>query len=89
MFDIKVDLRDREVRFDPPIEFTARQNGIKDIIMKITNDFISLAIQMPRLDTNNGDYLVEIKDQFELFGSLQVISNHLNEMEDATQNFIL
>ena len=38
--------------------------------MKITNDFISLAIQMPRLDTSNGDYLVEIKDQFELFGAL-------------------
>lgn len=62
MFDIKVDLRDREVKFDPPIESCARGNGIRDILMKITNDFISLAIQMPRLDTNNGDYLVEIKD---------------------------
>ena len=44
MFDIKVDLRDREVKFDPPIESTARSNGIRDIIMKIMNDFISLAI---------------------------------------------
>lgn len=44
MFDIKVDLRDREVRFDPPIESTPRGNGIRDIIMKIMNDFISLAI---------------------------------------------
>lgn len=44
MFDIKVDLRDREVKFDPPIEGTARGNGIRDIIMKIVNDFISLAI---------------------------------------------
>lgn len=74
MFDIKVDLRDREVKFDPPIESTQRGNGIRDIIMKIVNDFISLAIQLPRLDTNNGDYLVEIKDQFELFGSMQVIN---------------
>lgn len=39
---------------------------------------------MPRLDTNNGDYLVEIKDQFELFGSQQIISTHLNEIEEAT-----
>jgi hypothetical protein len=62
MFDIKVDLRDREVKFDPSIESNMRGNGIRDIIMKIVNDFISLAIQMPRLDTNNGDYLVEIKD---------------------------
>ena len=44
MFDIKVDLRDREVRFDPPIETCSRNNGIRDIITKIINDFISLAI---------------------------------------------
>jgi hypothetical protein len=44
MFDIKVDLRDREVRFDPPIETTLKGNGIRDIVMKIINDFISLAI---------------------------------------------
>ena len=88
IFDIKVDLRDREVRFDPPIGYTQRGNGIRDIITRIINDFISLAIIMNRLDTNQGDYLVEIKDQFELFGSMQVISNHLNEIEDATKNFI-
>jgi dynein heavy chain len=88
IFDIKVDLRDREVKFEPPIESCQRGNGIRDIIMKITNDFISLAIQMPRLDTGNGDYLVEIKDQFELFGALQILTNNLNEIEDATGNFI-
>jgi hypothetical protein len=44
MFDIKVDLRDREVRFDPPIESTQRKNGIRDIITRVMNDFISLAI---------------------------------------------
>jgi len=88
MFDIKVDLRDREVKFEPPIEGSSRGNGIRDIIMKITNDFISLAIQLPRLDTGNGDYLVEIKDQFELFGAMQVLTNNLFEIEDATKNFI-
>lgn len=88
MFDIKVDLRDREVKFEPPIESSSRGNGIRDIIMKVTNDFISLAIQMPRLDTGNGDYLVEIKDQFELFGSMQILTNNLCEIEDATKHFI-
>jgi len=88
MFDIKVDLRDREVQFDPPITTSSRGNGIRDIIMKITNDFISIAIQLPRLDTGSGDYLVEIKDQFEIFGAMQVITNNLNEIEDATRHFI-
>ena len=77
IFDIKVDLRDRDVKFEPPIESCPARNGIRDIIRKITNDFISLAIQMPRLDTGNGDYLVEIKDQFELFGALQILTNNL------------
>lgn len=44
MFDIKVDLRDREVIFDPSIESNGRGNGIRDIITKVINDFISLAI---------------------------------------------
>ena len=51
-------------------------------------DFVSIAIQMPRLDTNNGDYLCEIKDQNELMGSMQLIFCHLGEIEEATAAFI-
>jgi dynein heavy chain len=52
------------------------------------NDFVSLAIKMPRLDTGTGDYLVEIRDQFELFGSIQAICHQLNEIEKACADFI-
>ena len=89
MFDIKVKLIEAEVQFDPPIGTTHRNNGIQDIIMKICNDFISISIMIPRLDTNGtGDYLVEIKDQFDIFDSTQVISTHLQDIQDATRNFI-
>jgi hypothetical protein len=88
MFDVRVDLVDRGITFDPPVGTTPRDNGIRDIIMKIINDFISISIQMPRLDTNNGDYLVEIKDQFELFGSMEIVSHNLQEIEEATDSFI-
>ena len=74
MFDIKVDLRDRDVIFDPSIESNAQGNGIRNIIQKILDDFISISIQMPRLDTNSGDYLVEMKDQFQLYGAMQNVS---------------
>jgi len=43
---------------------------------------------MPRLDTNSGDYLVEIKDQFQLFGAMQIISNHFQDIEVATGEFL-
>ena len=71
IFDIKVSLQDRAVQFDPSIGCNERQNGIRDIISQIVEHFISLAIQMPaRLDSPTGDYLVEIKDQFQLFGTI-------------------
>lgn len=65
IFDIRVALEDRIVSFEPSIKSNENQNGIRDIINMITGHFISLAIQMPaRLDSPQGDYLVEIKDQF-------------------------
>jgi len=44
IFDIKVNLQDRKVMFDPSIGSNYRQNGIRDIINKIAADFISLSI---------------------------------------------
>lgn len=88
MFDIKIDLLDRDVVFDPSIESNSSQNGIRDLLQSIINDFISIAIQITRLDTSQGDYLVEIKDQFELYGSMQLIFNNFNDIQDATSEFI-
>jgi dynein heavy chain len=76
MFDIKVDLREKKVVFDPSIGCNDKQTGIRDIIQKIIDDFVSLSVLVPRLDLvseRGGDYLVEIKDQFVLFGAMQAI----------------
>lgn len=74
IFQINVCLADRQISFDPSISQNESGNGIRDIINNITEHFISLAIKMPsRVDNQQGagDYLVEIKDQFQLFGSMQ------------------
>ena len=89
IFDIKVALADRAVQFDPSIGCNEQGNGIRDIINLIVEHFISLAIQMPaRLDSPTGDYLVEIKDQFQLFGTIQRITNNLDEIEKASADFL-
>ena len=89
IFDIKVALADRCVQFDPSIGCNEQGNGIRDIINLIVEHFISLAIQMPaRLDSPTGDYLVEIKDQFQLFGTIQRITNNLDEIEKASSEFL-
>lgn len=51
MFLINVDLENRNLCFDPPIESNEKENGINDIILRIIQDFIGISIQMPRLDT--------------------------------------
>lgn len=88
MFDIKVDLMDRDVVFDPSIQPNSSGNGIRDLLQSIIDDFISISIQITRLDTSTGDYLVEIKDQFQLYGAMQVIYNNFKDIEDATSQFI-
>lgn len=73
MFDIKLDLRNRQVEFDPTIQCNESENGIRDILQKIVDDFISICCLIPRLDAGfdaTGDFLVEVKDQFMLFGSI-------------------
>lgn len=86
MFDIKVDLLDNEVQFDPPISSSPKENGIKDIIFRIVENFISIASLIPRLDQIPGDYLVEVKD--EIFFALSLVSKNMAEMEKETEDFI-
>lgn len=60
-------------------------------MQKIIDDFISLSVLVPRLDLvseRGGDYLVEIKDQFVLFGAMQTIQNNFNDIVVATDQFI-
>lgn len=89
LFDIKVDLQDRELIFDPPI-VSNKINGIQDILSKIMADFISVAVQVPRIDSQSGggDYLVEIKDQFVIFGATQIITQNFNDILNATNEFM-
>jgi hypothetical protein len=88
IFDIRVDLQDRKVIFDPPINNSPKGNGIRDIIQKIVDDFISLSIQLQRLDTNTGDYLPEIKDQFQVFGATNLVTKEFKEILNATDDFL-
>jgi hypothetical protein len=93
MFDLKIDLFDRRVQFDPSVASNANESGIRDIINKIVRDIIALATKMQRLDSQgqvqtSGDYLVEIRDQFELFFSIQRISSSLDDMETVCAKFL-
>jgi dynein heavy chain len=91
IFMINVCLDENQIQFDPSITCNDMQTGIRDIINNIVGHFISLSIRMPqRLDypQGGGDYLPEIKDQFQLFGAMQQITNNLNEIDSASNEFL-
>lgn len=88
IFDIRVDLLNREVIFDPSIESNQKGNGIQDILQKIVGDFISISGLMVRLDTAMGDYLVEVKDQFVIYGALSTFTRNFKDIQDATAEFV-
>ena len=92
MFDVKIDLVNNELAFDPPIvsahgdEYGPR--SIQDIIFGIVTDFVKTASQFQRLDTNQGDYLCEVKDHYRVYGSYARVSKNMAEMQRETENFI-
>lgn len=43
---------------------------------------------MPRLDTNTGDYLPELKDQFQVFGATNRVTKEFDEILNATNDFL-
>jgi dynein heavy chain len=91
IFEIGVELSNGDLCFHPTIECNDRQNGITDIINGIVDDFVGIAILIPRLDNQHGgasDFLVEIKDQFQLFGTMQEISANLGEITNASKKFL-
>lgn len=51
IFEIGVELSNGDLCFHPTIECNDRQNGITDIINGIVDDFIGIAILIPRLDS--------------------------------------
>ena len=88
MFDVKVCLGDNEAQFEPPIRSSPNENGIKDIIFRIVEGFISIASLVQRLDGQQLDYLVEIKDQMSVFYAISLISKNMKQMEDETDKFL-
>lgn len=90
MFDVKVELKGRDLSFSPPM------NGdgfcIQNVLFGFVSNFIDVAQQISRLDSTitggAGDYMLEVKDQFMIYSSLQKITFNLKDMNKETNKFI-
>ena len=87
MFDIRIELADTRVVFTPEIESKLRGNGLRDLVHGWISDFIKICTLVNRIDTAPGDYLIEVRDQFEFKYGLSKIENHLDWIENETNKF--
>ncbi|CAL1157532.1 unnamed protein product, partial [Cladocopium goreaui] len=67
LFDVKIELQGTEIVFDPPFEDedNPSRTTLRSTIDSWLKDFFAMATVMVRLDSNVGDYLNEIKFEFQ------------------------
>ena len=87
LFDIKIELN-KKISFYPEIEDNPNGFTVRSIINSIIGDFQALGILIQRIDTGNvGDYLTELKDNFEIRDSLADINNNLDLLEEECNRY--
>lgn len=88
LFDIRIELSKNKISFDPEIPEHPNGNTVRSIINSIIADFLALGILIQRIDTGNvGDYLNELKDNFEIRDCLAEINQNLDGLEDECDKY--
>jgi dynein heavy chain, axonemal len=87
MFDIKIELTDSEIRFEPEIGILGDNKTVRNIIKLITDDFVHLGFLITRQDTGVGDYVVELKTNFEIRDNYGSLNSNLDLLEDKCHDY--
>jgi len=88
LFDIKIELAKNKIQFDPEIQDHPNGITVRAIINSIISDFLALGILIQRIDTGNvGDYLTELKDNFEIRDCLAEINQNLDTLEQECDKY--
>lgn len=82
-FEINVQLNKSVICFSPDFaESTTTEKSIRTIITTVIKDLLDISIQIQRIDTGGvGDYLVEMKDNYQIRFMLNNINNNLDMTE--------
>lgn len=88
IFEIKLELGENQVNFDPLIEENQYVNSVRNSAKGWINDFYSIAMFVQRLDKPEvSDFLQEIRDCFELKEVLAQIYYNLDLLEVEANQF--
>jgi dynein heavy chain len=88
-FEIGIHLTNRQICFQPPLEHSGTGFSIRFMIGEMIKDFFDLGINIQRIDTGGvGDYLVELKDNFEIRKNLSFIYSNFSVIIRDCRNFM-
>ena len=85
LFGVQLDVRGDDIQFDPDIGSHGDQKSIRNILEKVVTDYVSYACCIQRIDTNSGDYMNEMHDNFEIRDSLARINENVNKIVDKAE----
>lgn len=85
MFGVQLDVRGDDIQFDPEIGSHTDQKSIRSILERVVSDYVSYACCIQRIDTNAGDYMNEMHDNFEIRDNLARINENVNKIVDRAE----
>jgi dynein heavy chain len=77
LLEIKLNLHGKMVSYEPTIEHTQSQEGIRDIINGWVESFFKVGTLFKRIDTNGGTYIKELQNNMQVRGMLSIINECL------------
>ena len=75
LFDVRLDVNNESIQYQPDIGNESDAKSILSILRRISGDYIGYACLIKRVDSNTGDYINEMHDNFEI----RAISASINE----------
>lgn len=90
LFDVKIELNNNMIRFEPGVMFVpdSEVKTVRNIINMIAGEFVHLNSLISRIDTEKvGDYLLEMKDNFEIRDSLANINENLDVLQEQCDEY--
>eukprot|EP00741_Cyanophora_paradoxa_P005992 tig00000955_g5810.t1 len=87
LLEVKLELEGKEVIYQPELGLTAKKDGVRDLLSRWISDFFNIATLVKRLDTGDGDYMQETKENEEVLVLVNSIGQLVADNEDKCNKF--
>lgn len=87
LIEVELDLYGKDIVYFPTIQSTGAKNGLRDLIMRRIEAILSCATVFKRLDSSEGSYLKEMRENVQVQCLVADISGFLDQNEKACAAF--